>query len=235
MKKDRLFFLGDVHGNWRLIRSLVKRFDIKNAYIIQVGDFNLGSRKPASQLELLEFVNERLVEANVILLVIRGNHDDPEPFHNNYKLSNIEFLPDYTVRKLCGKKIMFIGGAVSVDRHERKMEGLKWWEGEEFVLNSDELIKARNIDIVVTHTAPHFVTPIGLNQFVYDKAKQDDLLVGDVLLEREEMTKVYDYLEMNNDITHWYYGHFHRSSVEQFRRTEFRLLNIDELYELDVR
>ena len=38
----RILYLGDTHGNFNLINQYLKRFDIKNAYIIQVGDFGVG-------------------------------------------------------------------------------------------------------------------------------------------------------------------------------------------------
>lgn len=234
MKKDRLFFLGDLHGNWKLIKYYVKTYGITNAYIIQVGDFGIGFKKEAVDEEYLEFINSKLEQFNVTLLVIRGNHDDPKPFTNNKKLSNIEFLPDYTIRNLCGKNILFVGGAVSVDRNHRRMNQLGWFEGEKFVLDEERLYGAKDIDIVVTHSAPSFAFPIGFNQFVYDYAKEDDLLLKDMEVERNNLTKMYDILEMKNEISHWYYGHFHKSIVDRFKHTEFRLLGIGELKELMV-
>jgi hypothetical protein len=38
----RIMYLGDLHGNFNLINQYLKRFDIKDAYIIQVGDFGVG-------------------------------------------------------------------------------------------------------------------------------------------------------------------------------------------------
>tara|TARA_R110002094_G_scaffold58145_3_gene69281 strand:+ start:414 stop:674 length:261 start_codon:yes stop_codon:yes gene_type:complete len=46
MEKDRVLLLGDIHGEWNRIKAHVKFFDIKNAYIIQVGDFGIGFHKP---------------------------------------------------------------------------------------------------------------------------------------------------------------------------------------------
>ena len=44
----RILYLGDIHGNFNLINQYLKRFDIKDAYIIQVGDFGVGSAAPST-------------------------------------------------------------------------------------------------------------------------------------------------------------------------------------------
>ena len=40
--KMRILYLGDIHGNFRLINEYVKLYGITNAHIIQVGDYGVG-------------------------------------------------------------------------------------------------------------------------------------------------------------------------------------------------
>ena len=44
-------------------------------------------------------------------------------------------------------------------------------------------------------------------------------------------TDLRDILKKNNDIKNVYYGHFHAKNTETIDGTEFRLLDVGELYE----
>ena len=85
--------------------------------MIQVGDFGAGFRKDF--LDDMLYLNDVLNEYNVTLYVIRGNHDDPKFFNGNHNWGNLKLLKDYTVLDLEGKKILLIGGAISIDRGNR--------------------------------------------------------------------------------------------------------------------
>jgi len=234
--KNRILLLGDIHGNWNVIKSHCKKFEIKNTYIIQVGDFGIGFDKPSNEENKLGELNKFLRINNNELLAIRGNHDDPKPFRDNLKLSNIEFLPDYTVRNLCGKNFLFVGGAISVDRSYRIKRGEGWWEDEVFILDEDKILPMRNINIVITHTNPDFISPLGTGGkggIVAEYAQYDSKLIMDLIEERNKVSKMYDILSMNNVIESWWHGHYHYSSTEMFRETKFTLLSIDEFKELN--
>jgi len=116
----KLLFLGDIHGNFNLVNQYLKRLDIKDAYIIQVGDFGVGFTTLAKEKRTLEFTHTELVKRNVILYAIRGNHDYKPYFDNDpFVFTNIHLVPDYTVLNLVDKNILCIGGAISVDREFR--------------------------------------------------------------------------------------------------------------------
>jgi DNA repair exonuclease SbcCD nuclease subunit len=199
---------------------------------------------------MLEDYNPLLQKNNVHIWAIRGNHDYKPHFDNDpFQLSNIHLVPDYTVLELCDKRILCIGGAVSVDRKWRYTFKQKlgifenqtlgkesWWHDEVFVLDRDKLSEMRNIDIVVTHTAPHYCEPdntFGFGPFVESIVREtaDNELKADLLDERQSMTEAFNILKLNNNITHAYYGHFHKSDVMNFDGIKHRLLNINELWE----
>ena len=250
MNKTRLMFLGDIHGHFPIIHQYVKLYGIKDTHIIQVGDFGVGFNTIEKEKRMLEMYNPILVKNNVHVWAIRGNHDYKPHFDNDpFGLSNIHLIPDYTVLELCDKKILCIGGAVSVDRNWRytklQKQGIfenqtlgkeSWWPDELFILDKDKLGEYRNIDIVVTHTAPHYCEPdntFGFGPFVEGIVKKtgDNELKTDLLIERQAVTDAFAILKLNNNITHAYYGHFHKSDVMTFDGVKHRLLNVNELWE----
>lgn len=233
MENKRLIFLGDIHGNFSLIHQYVKRFDIKNANIIQVGDFGVGFKSLEKDKRNLELYHRILVKNNVFLYVIRGNHDYKPYFDNDpFGFTNIKLVSDYEVLELSGQRILFIGGAISVDRKYRT-EGYDWWPDEVFHLDTKKLFNYRNIDIVVTHTAPDYCPPDNGNGFgfISNMVKETDGLKEDLLFERYQMKQAFSILKDNNDIKFHYYGHFHFKDYTMIQGTKHRVLGIGEFWE----
>lgn len=242
----RILYLGDIHCNFNLLVQYVKFYKIKDAHIVQVGDFGVGFQRLENELKTLQLVNKFLKENNVFVWAIRGNHDDPVYFENDpFNLTNIKLVKDYTVLDLEDRKILCIGGAVSVDRMLTKTQaqldgdntrviGQRWITGEEFIYDDTLLRDLRGINTIVTHTAPDYCFPdnaMGFGAFVDGFIKNDPALRLDLLEERRNMTLAFQTVKMYNDITHHYYGHFHRSDVLDLMGTKHRLLGIGELWE----
>lgn len=239
-------YLGDIHGNFNLINQYVDRFSISDTHIIQVGDFGVGFDTFFKERKKLESINTILLEKNIYFYAIRGNHDRPSYFENDpFGLSNIKLISDYTVLEIESKKILCIGGAVSIDRSYRitdaqKMgdnsyvHGQTWFKGEEFNLDVDLLETFRDINIVVTHTAPDYCTPdnsLGFGAMVNSWINIDSSLKLDLMDERRKMSIAFEILKRNNEISNHLYGHFHFSNLLNFEGIEHRLLGINELYE----
>jgi UDP-2,3-diacylglucosamine pyrophosphatase LpxH len=227
-----MLFIGDIHGKYRRLNDDIPKDHCRDQTIIQVGDFGIGFRKLTDELHDLSYLNASLAEYNNKLLVIRGNHDNPGFFNGKIKdihFSNIEFLPDYSVRNVEGKNILFIGGAISVDRFARK-EGIDYWKDEVFELD-EKLSDFRDIQIVVTHTCPLFANPVGVTgDIVQYYSKHDVTLMSQLLSERIKMSAAYDLIKANNTIQQWIYGHFHNSAVLYHEGCKFVLLNCEETY-----
>ena len=246
---ERILYLGDIHGNFNIINQYIKMYRLENLHIIQVGDFGVGFNTFEKEFRMLKSTQEQLEKNNIHLWVIRGNHDYKPYFDNDpFGFSNIHLVADYTVLNLAGKNILCIGGAVSVDRMFRKSKKQKkgdfnnnigvesWWPDEVFELDRDKLGDMRDINIVVTHTCPHFCPPdntFGFGPFVEGIIKEtgDIELKTDLLVERQQMTDAFTILKMNNDIEYNYHGHFHKSDLTIYDGTKYRLLNIGELWE----
>lgn len=244
----RLMFLGDIHGNFNLIHQYIKLYGIENAHIVQVGDFGVGFADINKEKRLLGMYHPLLVKNNVHLWVLRGNHDFKPYFDNDpFGFTNIHLVADYTVLNLADKNILFLGGAISIDREwrytRRQREGdytvfpgQAWWKDEIFILNEKKLNEFKNIDIVVTHNCPSYCIPdisYGVGPFVESIIREtgDKTLKDDILQERFLFDEAFRILELNNNIKFHYYGHFHKSGFIEVGGIKHRVLGIGELWE----
>jgi len=193
--------------------------------------------------------HDLLVKNNVVVWAFRGNHDFKPYFDSDpFGFSNIRLIPDYTVLELAGKRILCVGGAVSVDREWRYTgdqrrknfevkPGQTWWPDETFVLDRELTGDIRGIDIVLTHTCPSYCPPdntFGFGPFVEGIIRDtgDVGLKTDLMVERHQVDELFAILKMNgNPIEKHYYGHFHKSDVQRFEGIEHRMLGVGELWE----
>ncbi len=233
MAEGRLYFLGDIHADFVWLSFTIVQNKIKDATIIQVGDFGLGFLK--KEEEQLTNLNNICAVNNVMLYAIRGNHDNPSAFDSVNRFSNLKFLKDYTVLNIYNMNILLAGGSISIDRLHRK-ENISYWEDEEFYYDESKLSKAlksiKRIDIVVTHSAPTGVFPADLNSLVFEWMATDKTLHMDIIRDRREHSKLMNHLIWQGlKPSFWYYGHFHRSRLQIHRDIVFKLLNINELYQ----
>ena len=240
-----ILLLGDIHGNFNYLMKHIEKTKIDNCIIIQVGDFGIGFTNEDNDTRFLLGFNDFLSKKNITLYAIRGNHDNPDFFKGQHKYSNLQLLPDYTVLNLENKNFLFVGGAVSIDRKPRILENMKYarygsrrrtyWYDEKVTYDENLIKEFRDIDILVTHTAPDFCLPtnkLGFGNLVETFCADDENLKEELIEERTVMTKMWNILNENNKIQKHFYGHFHRSNIEQIVDCEHRLLNINELYEL---
>jgi hypothetical protein len=225
IKKDfPIVFLGDNHGAWSTLLYEIERRKIENCFIISVGDCGIGFESKEYNFKLFELLNKDFKERNIYFKAIRGNHDDPSYFKTGkVHLSHFELLEDYTTIKYKNKTIQFIGGAISIDRTGRK-EGSSYWKDEGAVLRKD---LCKEVDVLVTHTAPSLCYPQTFNKIVYGWANQDEKLIIDLKEEGALLDQVFEICKPKLHI----YGHFHTSWDEQQNTCRHKLLDIDEFWE----
>jgi len=229
----RLLFLGDIHNKFNVINQHLKKYDIRDANIIQVGDFGVGFYDHIKDMRHLAMTNDVLAKRNVFLYAIRGNHDNPFYFElDPFNFSNIKFVPDYSVLNLSDKNILFIGGATSIDRNIRT-NGSDWWKNEVFVYDEPKIKTFENIDIVITHTCDYNNPKRGF-ELVKQHASYsgDDKLVSDIQHERYLLKNLFYWLSQKNKIELALCGHFHISDtfVDDFG-VNHRVLDINEFWE----
>ena len=244
-----MYIIGDTHGI-RPIFEIVDNNNLVGKNLIHVGDFGLGFEPIERDLKNLGILDEMLIDTNNTLYVIRGNHDNPIFWDkskglNLPKFHNLKLVDDYTVHEIENKKVLFVGGALSIDRRPRMADFPypTWWKDEEFKYNEiklhDCLKKHKNIDVVITHTAPDFCYPTDDNVYIVnhyhiiESAHGVDLKLQ-LKQERQEMTEMYHDLTIHHGKKpkHWFYGHFHDKKEETHDNIQFHLLDINELFEL---
>ena len=114
-----------------------------------------------------------------------------------------------------------------------------YWDDEAFILDEIKLKDIKNVDIVITHSAPEWCYPDnrpGFNDFVLSYAKHDPSLLTELKAERELISKMFKILKDNgNRIKKHFYGHFHKSEYTLNGLTEHILLGVNELQNIDNR
>ena len=252
---EHLLFLGDTHGeNMSIAPHLLNKTKIPRTSrkaIVHVGDFGVGFCPSVDgELEQLYILNRRLMEHNVALFVIRGNHDNADWFNdpaymnrmvNNEMIENIVFLPDHTLLtlELEGKekpvKIYCNGGAISIDRTNRT-QGRSYWRNEKFNCPSQEQLEEipTDLDVIVTHNRPLGCHPTVYNASVMQWCLRDGQLDHDLKQEQIQMKRMFDSIRERNDsrnnIQH-YFGHFHWNHRERIGDIAHITLAIKELTE----
>lgn len=112
-------FIGDVHGKFRQYKRIIAGCDRS----VQVGDMGVGFlRRDMISGEARPTENppyDHMTRGDHRF--IRGNHDSPAVCE-----SHSQWITDGAVEE----GVMYIGGALSVDR-EWRTEGLDWWIDEE--------------------------------------------------------------------------------------------------------
>lgn len=222
--KNLLLFVGDIHGDIRYLYE--KCSTIEDALIIQVGDAGFGFFHYLKEFHSLETFNDLCKGQNLDLVFIRGNHDSKKrflQFANEHKFTNIHFPIDYETLTINNQTMQLIGGAVSIDRSQRQ-EGLDYWFDETI---DYDLTRCKQVDILVTHTAPMFCHPVGFNDFVFNWSQRDKFLLNDLKTEREQLNNI---IRACNPKLH-VYGHFHQSHKETIDNCTHKLLDINEFWE----
>lgn len=211
-----IYIVGDIHGRFDLLKQEIKRFDIRDCYVICVGDLGIGFEFPIDPMKERRIhaeLNEWFGRRGITFYSIRGNHDDPQFFTGDGRVAypNFELIEDYTEKVLNGEKFLFIGGAISVDREatdhkgrKYRRQGFTWWADEVLELHEDKLVPC---DVLITHTAPTWIGPLdkaGINSIVNYEVV-DPTLWDECVAERRIMDKI---IQTVRPKMH-YCGHFH--------------------------
>lgn len=219
-----VYLIGDIHGKWSQLYDVVKEYGISDCILICVGDLGIGFRHPYKEARIHANINEFFKQRNMQFLSIRGNHDDPSYFQGDSSdpwiyvyYSNFRLLPDYHSEIINNEKWLFVGGATSIDRKDRKLNA-SYWENEKFVFDP---IQAINADVLVTHTAPTWSGPSIKSGLVMSYAENDHLLINELDQERRDMDKLYNWVKPK---TH-YAGHFHKYNFTEMNGSTSRILS----------
>lgn len=228
-----IYIVGDIHSNLTVIGNLMDGA-IKDSVFIQVGDFGIGFSDRVYENKKLQALNTLLREKNNILLVIRGNHDDPSYYQGNCTLSNLKLLPDYSYAEINSKTYLFIGGALSIDRLART-PFKDYWPNEGLELK-EELV--RPCDVLITHTKTSKQYPQTFSKIVLEWNEVENKVFADrpqdnLLEELKAENFLMDRIFLIAQPKQHFYGHFHTSRSEIINGCECKLLDINEVIKLD--
>ena len=244
-----LVICGDIHGDFvPLVYEITVRYGMRDTLVIVAGDCGFGFEKPDAYNNIFRRIEKRLVQNNCWIAMVRGNHDDPAYFElqadGNTLIHHARWqtVPDYAVIQACGRMVLCVGGAVSVDRQIRMREmerhlGKRYYWPNETVRYDAEALEAIHdaglkVDTVVTHTAPsmcEFQSKQGLATW----AQCDATLLDDCNAERAAMDDIIVHLKQDkHPLERWYYGHFHNSWHSEIDGVWFKMLDIMELLEV---
>lgn len=216
----KLGLIGDVHGNvtWA-VSAMQYAKDNGAERIVFLGDFGYSFR-PA----FVDALAEASIETDMYVEWIDGNHED---FNH---LTNIKFdLGERfiyhqrgSIQKIDDTRVMFLGGATSVDRQWR-VPYREWWPQE--ALTFMDVARANDFglaDIVLSHDAPYLPPMLDDDTAPFPKI---DLEISD--LHRTIYRKIYSGAQPKA-VFHGHYHVFYRKRhAEPWGEVDVHGLNCD--------
>ena len=227
---NNVYVVGDLHGEFQLLKYKIRENKITDAFIIVAGDCGFGFEKPEYYRQVYNKMLKVLSKQNVTILFVRGNHDDPEYFNGKFIINYKYFktIPDYSILTFGNENthnILCVGGAISIDRRYRKNEESKYtngkrfyWENEQPVYLPEVLDKINEdgikIETVITHSSPTFA-PLTNKGSTENFIIFDNTLENDINNERLVITQIYEHIvkKDKHNVKNWFYGHFHQHSL----------------------
>jgi hypothetical protein len=192
---------GDVHHHFWALNNLINS-NPKIEIIFQCGDLGWYPRCT------MPFYKKNKIKAEKVKIYFcDGNHDDLEVLLKYDKPTevdnNVIYMPRGSTLKLPdGRNVLFMGGALSVDRNSpdrrHRDKNFGWFEEETIRQRDICNIPDEEIDIVISHTAP--------------KAFRGIKTFGGYSDPGDPSQKALDFILEKYKPELWYFGHFHNSS-----------------------
>ena len=197
--------IGDVHGKFDRYKKIIKDCPAS----IQVGDMGVGFRRTQGPNAGELYTNPphyAMVRGDHRF--IRGNHDNPAECEKHS-----QWIMDGSIES----GVMFIGGAVSIDKQYR-IEGYSWWPEEELSITElndlvDVYVRVKP-RVMVTHDCPMEVG----EEILRSAYNSRDKLQSRTCQALQAMWSAHS-PEL------WCFGHWHVSFDHVLRGTRFVCLN----------
>lgn len=210
-----IYITGDTHGDFNRIQYFCTiNHTTKDDILIILGDTGLnyyGEKKDVKR-------KKEVSKLPITIFSIHGNHENRPENIESYKLKDfhsgkvyyeeefpdILFAKDGEIYDFNGLQTIVIGGAYSIDKYYRIINGWNWWEDEQPSEETKAIVENNlensnwKIDVVLTHTCPLSLEPREwflkfVDQSTVDKKTETWL---------EEIKEKLDY-------KYWFCGHFH--------------------------
>jgi Icc-related predicted phosphoesterase len=204
-------FIGDVHGKFGSYRRIM-RYHLNT---IQVGDMGIGFFEPYTGRPYANPPCATMRKGGHRF--IRGNHDNPKVCEKHS-----QYIHDGCIEG----DVMFIGGAMSIDR-EVRVKDYTWWEDEELSSAAlSELVQkyqTHRPKVMVTHDCPQ-----GIVEHVCIARGRP--FVPDFSITRDALQRMWFFHQPEI----WIFGHWHTSLDKTINGTRFVCLNELETKEIEV-
>jgi len=206
-----VMIVGDVHTRFAPLNRVIDEF--KPDIILQCGE--LGYWPRYSQYDFSNINN-----GDTKIYFADGNHDDHDALNkltNNEVSPNIFFMKRGSTLVLPdGRKVLFMGGADSIDKHLRTV-GVDWY--------AEEIISQKDLDalpdpaefqpdIVISHTAPLAIV------------KKIDKITGFVPKYTDPSEHALTIVQEMYKPKQWFLGHFHMRHSFKYKGTQFEVLSM---------
>lgn len=201
---QRIIVAGDVHRDFGAFNALLNRRIPE--IVLQCGDFGYWPREPLSAIygrESKDYPQDRpapKVHEGTNVFWCDGNHEDHQELglrETDELWPNVYYMPRGSILDLPdGRRVMFFGGASSIDRNTRTI-GVDWFP-EEVIRYSDitNIGYDGEVDIVISHTCPtEFDVCPGVKEDGYYKDPSRQAL---------------SYILRRYKPALWYFGHWHK-------------------------
>lgn len=228
---------GDLHGDFSRFKYLDKElYKPEETAIIVLGDAGLNYNLDKHDIERKKFANS----FGYTFYLVRGNHEArPQkryniddtfdydicgPTYTDAYFPNIHYLRDGVCYIINGYRALVIGGAYSVDKEYRLMQGWQWFEDEQLSKEEMNIIsktfKGAEFDIILSHTCPLDWQPTDLFLSSIDQSKVDNSM-------ETWMNEFKDSVTWKN----WFWGHYHADrDYGDGRRMFYRdIVNLEDL------
>ncbi len=214
-------FIGDVHGKYEPYKKLIA--DVPRS--IQVGDMGVGFRRLSGPKVGEIYSNPphyAMVKGDHRF--IRGNHDNPQEC-----AKHSQWITDGHVED----DMMFIGGAVSIDRQWRT-EDYSWWANEELSTETLNTLVDKYIDtkprIMVTHEAPEEVAETVMHAMLARTGEYRGQKLQPEFASRTRQALQSMWSAHSPEL--WIFGHWHFNFDHVLRGTRF--ICLAELAHIDI-
>jgi hypothetical protein len=229
-RSNKVILQGDTHCNDVIYNTIVERLPDNSDYI-QIGDGGFGFGNPSYALcnakSWLSRIDNVCKSLNINCYLIRGNHDNPEvwklpPIYSNIILVNsgdVGVFPN-------GKRSLFVGGGVSVDRFTRTVNDTYWVDEI-----TENLENVPECDIIFSHDCPEYFNHSTHSLYKHYNwyCDRDVTLIDDCVKQRNNMSNI----AKLSKATTIFSGHFHNNMRQQIDGVYYRCLDINEQFEFD--
>ena len=117
----RIAVAGDIHGYFeQLVYRCCVLYGMTDTLIVVAGDCGFGFLNAGYYEAIYRRCRKRLTEYNNWIVFVRGNHDNPAYFDGQQvAYDRWRAVPNYSVLQACGRTILCVGGAVTIERKDR--------------------------------------------------------------------------------------------------------------------